>query len=76
MKKGLIPVIIITILVSTFLILYALGITMGLLNSNMPFILIILVVLVFIILLIMLVITLIERIREIKGEAKDDISKY
>ncbi|WP_097027067.1 hypothetical protein [Clostridium peptidivorans] len=76
MKKGLIPVIIITIIVAAFLILYALGITMGLLVSNVPFIAIILVVVVFIILLTMLVMTLIERIKEIKGEDKDDISKY
>ena len=76
MKKGFIPVIIITIIAAAFIILYALGITMGLLDSNMPFIVIILVAVVFIILLIMLIMTLIERIKEIKGEDKDDISKY
>lgn len=76
MKKGFIPVIIITIIVAVFLILYALGITMGLLDSNMPFVVVLLVAVIFVILLIMLVITLIERIKEIKGEDKDDISKY
>lgn len=76
MKKGFIPVIIITIIAAAFLILYALGITMGLLDSNLPFIAVIFVAVIFLILLIMLAITLIERIKEIKGEDKDDISKY
>ncbi|MBM7871077.1 membrane protein implicated in regulation of membrane protease activity [Clostridium pascui] len=76
MKKGFIPVIIITIIAAVFLILYALGITIGLLDSNMPFIAVIFVAVVFLILFIMLTLTLIERIKEIKGEDKDDISKY
>ncbi|QGU95639.1 hypothetical protein GOM49_11560 [Clostridium bovifaecis] len=76
MKKGLIPAIIVTIIAAAFLILYALAVTMGLLESNASFIVIILVALVFVILLIMLVMTLVERIKEIKGENKDDISKY
>lgn len=76
MKKGVIPAIIITIIVGTFIILYAVGISIGLIETHIPFGIVLFVALIFLIILIMLIYTLISRIKEIKGENEDDISKY
>jgi quinol-cytochrome oxidoreductase complex cytochrome b subunit len=76
MKKGLLPAIIVTVIGGIFIILYALGTIIGLIESNIPILLVLIVAIIFLIVLGMLVYTLVLRIKEIKGEDEDDISKY
>lgn len=76
MKKGMLPAIIITILVGIFITLYALGISIGLIESNIPIFIVFLVATIFLIVLGMLIYSLVLRIKEIKGEDENDISKY
>ncbi len=76
MKKGILPAVIVTVIASIFLILYALGITIGLIESDISIFIVLIVVFIFLIVLGMLIYTLVLRIKEIKGEDEDDISKY
>lgn len=76
MKKGILPVVVITTIVGIFMLLYGIGIMAGLIESNVPIIFIIIGLAVFIAFIYALIYTALDRIKEIKEEDKDDLSKY
>lgn len=76
MKRGIITVIFIALIMGLFICLYAFGLMTGLQATRVPFIFIFLAVCIFLALLGTLIFTAYERIKEIKEEDKDDISKY
>lgn len=76
MKKSIIPAVVITIIICTGILLYFLLIMFGLYESKFPFAVILLVCCIAVALLGAMIYTLVERIKEIKEENEDDISKY
>jgi uncharacterized membrane protein len=76
MKKGMITVIIITILMGIIIFGYGYAVVFGLLSSETPLIFTILAILIFFTIMCGLIYNLIERIKEIREEDKDDLSKY
>ncbi|WP_035380845.1 hypothetical protein [Fervidicella metallireducens] len=76
MKSGIITVIFITLIMGLIICLYAFGIMTGLQATKIPIIFIFLAVCIFLVLLGTLIFAAYERIKEIKEEDKDDISKY
>lgn len=76
MKRKIVSAIVITIIVALIIVLYALGIVMGVLESNISPMFLILVVGAALAVVGALIYNLIERIKEIKEEEEDDISKY
>ncbi|EYE87797.1 hypothetical protein Q428_11410 [Fervidicella metallireducens AeB] len=69
-------VIFITLIMGLIICLYAFGIMTGLQATKIPIIFIFLAVCIFLVLLGTLIFAAYERIKEIKEEDKDDISKY
>lgn len=76
MKKGIITVIFITILIGLLILLYSAGIIFGLIESRLPVVVLIIVICAALALFGALLYTSFDRIKEIKEEDKDDISKY
>ncbi len=76
MKRKIVSAVVITIIVALIIVLYALGIVMGVLESNISPMFLILVVGAALAVVGALIYNLIERIKEIKEEEEDDISKY
>lgn len=76
MKRKIVSAVVITVIVALIIVLYALGIVMGVLESNISPMFLILVVGATLAVVGALIYNLIERIKEIKEEEEDDISKY
>lgn len=76
MKRKIVSAVVITVIVALIIVLYASGIVMGVLESNISPMFLILVVGAALAVVGALIYNLIERIREIKEEDEDDISKY
>ncbi|SHH93201.1 hypothetical protein [Clostridium grantii] len=76
MKKGMGTAIIITIFMGIIIFGYGYALVFGLLSSETPLIFIIIAILIFVTIMWALIINLIERIKEIREEDKDDLSKY
>lgn len=76
MKKGMPTVIVITILIGLIIFGYAYAILFGLLSARTPILFIIIAVMIFVAIMGALIYNLIERLKEIKEEDKDDLSKY
>ncbi len=76
MKRKIVSAVVITVIVALIIVLYASGIVMGVLESNISPMFLILVVGAALAVVGALIYNLIERIKEIKEEDEDDISKY
>lgn len=76
MKRKIVSAVVITVIVALIIVLYASGIVMGVLESNISPMFLILVVGAALAVVGALIYNLIERIKEIKEEEEDDISKY
>lgn len=76
MKKGMLTVIIITLIAVFFITLQAVGVIAGIMEGAAPSIIFILVLAIILALIGALIYNAYERIKEIKEEDKDDLSKY
>lgn len=76
MKRKIVSAIVITIIVALIIVLYALGIIMGVLEAHINPMFLLLVIGATLAVVGALIYNLIERIKEIKEEDEDDISKY
>lgn len=76
MKKGMFSVILITIFIGLIMFGYGYAIVFGLLSTESPIIFTIIAIMVFVAMMWALIYNLIERLKEIKEEDKDDLSKY
>jgi hypothetical protein len=76
LKKEMIITLIITILIGGFMCLYGLAVLFGLISTKVNYGIVLIVFLLGIGLVAALIYTCIERVKEIKEEDKDDISKY
>lgn len=76
MKRKIVSAIVITIIVAVIIVLYALGIIMGVLEAHINPMFLLLVIGSALAVVGALIYNLIERIKEIKEEDEDDISKY
>ena len=76
MKKGMLTVILITILMGLIIFGYGYAIFFGLLSAESPIIFVIIAIAIFVAIMWALIYNLIERLKEIKEEDKDDLSKY
>lgn len=76
MKKKIVSVIVITVIVSAIIILYASGISSALFMADENPVFLIIIIGIALAVMGALIYTAIERIREIREENEDDISKY
>lgn len=76
LKKEMIITLIITIFIGGFMCIYGLAVLFGLISTKVNYGIVLVVFLVGIGLIVALIYTCIERMKEIKEEDKDDLSKY
>ncbi|MCY6370150.1 hypothetical protein [Clostridium ganghwense] len=76
MKRKIVSVIVITVIVAGIILLYASGIIFGVLESRINRMFLVLVIGATLAVVGALIYTAIERIKEIKEEDEDDLSKY
>lgn len=76
LKKEMIITLIITILIGGFMCLYGLAVLFGLISAKANYGIVLVIFLLGIGLIAALIYTCVERMKEIKEEDKDDISKY
>ncbi|TCO74806.1 hypothetical protein [Marinisporobacter balticus] len=74
--KNIIITIIITIIVGIIALLYAFGILFAMLETNGPFLLMGIVCIALLGIIFALIYNMVKRVKEIREEDKDDLSKY